>query len=159
MRRWLPIAILVVLAMPGTVHGAPGKGLWATVNVCDPAGARNVIGIRGSMPGNGTTQRLYMHFSAQWYDTGRKRWVATGSASKWMRVGSARFRSTQAGYSFQFADPPRGARFLMRGVVRYQWRRGNRVLKRASRVTKGGYRGVVGGTPAGRSDAVCTILH
>ncbi len=159
MRRWLPIAVLVLLMMPGAARAGPGKGLWATVNVCDPAGARNVIGVRGGMPGNGTNERLYMHFSAEWYDTSRKRWKATGSSSKWRRVGSARYKATQAGYSFQFADPPRGAAFLMRGVVRYQWRRGNRVVRRATRVTKGGYRGVAGGVPAGRSEAVCAIVH
>ena len=165
MRRLLPIVLLAVLAFPVTAQAGPAKRLWATVNVCDPAGARNVIGIRGNMPGNGTSQRMYMHFSAEWYSASKRRWVATGSASKWIRAGSARHRSAQAGFSFQFADPPRGTRFLMRGVVRYEWRaqRGKSrrwvAVKRARLVTAGGYRGVVGSTPAGRSDAACLISH
>lgn len=157
--RWL-LSILVLVALVGpSSASAASKHLWATVNVCDPPSARNVIGIRGSMPGNGTDQRMLMHFSAEWYSTTKRRWLATGSTSPWIRVGGARYASTQAGYSFQFADPPRDARFLMRGVVRYQWRsrRSGRVLKRAMRVTKAGYKGVVGGVPAGRSDAACVI--
>jgi len=78
-----------------------------------------------------------------------------------VRVGTARYVSTQAGYSFQFADPPQGTRFMMRGVVRYEWRArtSGRVLKRAMRVTKGGHRGVVGSVPEGRSDAACAIEY
>ena len=165
MRKLLPIVILAVLAVPAAVQAAPAKRLWATVNICDPAGGRNVIGIRGSMPGNGTGQRMYMHFAAEWYSASKRRWVPTGATSRWIRVGSAEFLSRQAGFSFQFADPPRGTSFMMRGVVRYQWRaqRGKSrrwgVVRRATRVTGGGYRGVAGGTPAGRSDALCVISH
>ena len=62
-------------------------------------------------------------------------------------------------FSFQFGNPPPRNAFLMRGVVRYQWRarRSGRVLKRAMQVTKGGLPGVVGGIPAGRSDGDCLI--
>ena len=161
MRRALPIAVLLAaLLVPSGAQAAPGS-LWATVNVCDPPSARNVIGIRASMPGNGTSQVMYMHFSAEWYSPSKKRWLATGSTSPWVRAGSARFRSMQRGYSFQFADPPKGATFVMRGVVRYQWRsaRTGKVVMRRTRVTKGGYKGVAGGTPAGRSDASCRLEH
>jgi len=158
MRRLVPTVLLLALLAPGGASAA-SKNLWATVNVCDAASARNVIGIRASMPGNGTRQRMLMHFSAEWYSVAKGRWIATGSTSPWVRVGSARFVSTQGGYSFQFADPPRGTRFLMRGVVRYQWRapRSGRLLRRATRVTRAGLKRVAGGVPAGRSDAACVI--
>ena len=158
MRRVLPIALLLVaLLVPAGAHAAPSS-LWATVNVCDPPGARNVIGIRAGMPGNGTSQQMFMRFSAEWYSASKRRWVAPGYSSPWLRAGSARYRSAQRGYSFQFADPPRGTAFLMRGVVHYQWRTSTgKVVKRRTRVTKGGLRGVVGGTPAGKSDARCRI--
>lgn len=159
MRRLVFLTLLMVALAAAPGAGASSRHLWATVNVCDAPSARNVIGIRASMPGNGTRQRLLMHFSVDWYDSAKKRWRRTGSSSPWVRVGDARYVSTQAGYSFQFADPPQGTRFLMRGVVRYQWRarRSGRVLRRARRVTRGGYRRVVGGIPAGRSDAACVI--
>ncbi|MGI8945702.1 MAG: hypothetical protein ACR2GL_05620 [Thermoleophilaceae bacterium] len=170
MRRLLPILLLAVLALPVGADAAPAKRLWATVNVCDPPGARSVIGIRGSMPRSAGRRRMYMHFAAQYYSASRKRWIATGSSSRWIRVRRAGSRSGQAGYSFEFAEPPRGGGFLMRGVVSYRWttpraaksgrgakRRRWAVARRARRVTTGGYRGVVGAIPAGRSDAMCLI--
>ena len=162
MRRLIPVLALAACLAPATAE-AGSKDLWATVNVCDTPGARNIIGIRASMPGNGTVQRMYMRFEAQWYSARRNRFVPTGSSSRWVSAGSARYKSSQAGFSFQFADPPAGAAFLMRGKVSYQWRarrgKGTVVVRRASRLTRGGIRGVAGGDPAGRSDARCLIGH
>ena len=161
MRRGLPIAVLLVaLLVPSGAQAGPGS-LWATVNGCDPPSARNVICIRAGMPGNGTSQIMYMHFSAEWYSPSENRGLATASTSPWVRAGTARYRSVQRGYSFQFADPPKGTTFLMRGVVRYQWRSAGtgKVVMRDTRVTKAGYTGVAAGTPAGRSDASCQLEH
>ena len=162
MRRLLPLLAVLACVAPATANAA-SEHLWATVNVCDTPGARNVIGIRASMPGNGTAQRMYMRFEAQWYSGKRRRFVPTGSSSRWVSAGSARYRSSQAGFSFQFDEPPAGTAFLMRGKVSYQWRarRGKRwaVVRRASRLTRAGMGGVRGGDPEGRSDARCLIRH
>jgi hypothetical protein len=113
------------------------------------------------MPGNGTRQRLYMRFEAQWFDPARGRFVASGSSSRWMRVGSARYESTQAGFSFQFGAPPAGTEFTMRGLVNFEWRgrRNGRsvVVRRETRFTRGGIRRVQGGDPPGFSAATCVI--
>ena len=162
MRRLLPLAaVLLFLVAPAQANAA--KDLWATVNVCDTPKAPNTVGVRGSMPGNGTRQRLYMRFEAQFFDELKDRFVSTGSRTRWMRVGSARFKSTQAGFSFAFTDPPAGSEFVMRGIVGYQWRGRRRgrgrlvVVKRARRITRGGLRGVEGGDPRGFSAATCVI--
>ena len=159
--------LVLLLAVCACVSPAPataGSGaLWATVNVCDSPSARNIIGIRASMPGDGAAQRMYMRFEAQWYSAKRRRFVSTGSSSRWVSAGSARHKSAQAGFSFQFDDPPAGTAFLMRGRVSYQWRvrRGKRsvVVRRATRLTRAGISGVRGGDPKGRSDARCLIRH
>ena len=162
MRRLLPLLLALACLAPATANAA-SRDLWATVNVCDTPAARNVIGIRASMPGNGTAQRMYMRFEAQWYDAKRRRFVPTGASSRWVSAGSARYRSSQAGFSFQFDEPPAETAFLMRGKVSYQWRarRGKRwmVVRRASRLTRAGVSGVMGGDPGGRSDAGCIIRH
>jgi hypothetical protein len=115
------------------------------------------------MPGNGTAQRMYMRFEAQWYSQTRGRYVPTGSSSRWIYVGSAGYRAAQAGFSFEFDRPPSGASFLMRGKVDFMWRirRGKRsvTVRRRSRITQGGMPNVKGGDPAGRSEAVCVIRH
>ena len=65
----------------------------------------------------------------------------------------------------RIADPPEGQRFKYRGLVRFEWRERRRVggrkrqvvVRRARRVTRGGLKGVPGGRPRGRSDAVCVV--
>ncbi len=164
MRRLFSFAALLlalVVPMPAAAAKPGAKLLWATVNLCDTAAAPDTVGIRASMPGNGTRQRLYMRFEAQWFDASRQRFVASGASSRWIHVGSARFRSTQSGFSFQFAPPPPGTEFTMRGLVRFEWRAqreaGQVVVRRASRVTRGGIAGVEGGDPPGTSAATCVI--
>jgi hypothetical protein len=161
-RTALALAACSVAALPATAHAA-SKDLWATVNVCDTAKSQGVIGIRASMPGNGRRERLYMRFRVQWFSFAKNRWLDTGSRTGWRYVGSARYRTTQAGFSFKFADPPAGTEFRLRGEVRFQWRarkrksKRYRVVERAVRTTRGGIRGVEGGDPKGRSDAACVI--
>ena len=162
MRRLVLVLALLACVPPATAS-AGSNDIWATVNVCDTPGAPNIIGIRASMPGNGTSQRMFVRFEAHWYSNKRKRFVPTGSSSRWISAGSARYKSSQTGFSFQFTDPPAGTSFLMRGKVDYQWRarRGKRwvVVRRRSRLTRAGISGVEGGDPAGRSESHCLIRH
>ena len=162
MRRLLALVALLALAAPAPADAARRTpDLWATVNLCDTPGAPDTVGIRASMPGNGTRQRLYMRFEAQYFDAARERFVASGSSSRWMRVGSARFASTQSGFSFQFGPPPAGTEFTMRGMVNFEWRgrRGGRsvVVRRATRITRGGIRDAEDADPPGFSAATCVI--
>jgi hypothetical protein len=140
--------------------------LWATINVCDADGKRNTVGMRANMPGNGTRQRMYIRFVLQWYKPSVKRYVNLDPPSTWVDAGSARFRSAQRGFDFTgIDDPPAGRRYRFRGLVLFQWRALRRsdgrerevVVRRARRITRGGLRGVKGGRPPGRSDAVCVI--
>lgn len=156
-------AVLLVLVAAGPARAAKGDAryLWATVNLCDTAASPDTVGVRASMPGNGTRQKLYMRFEAQWFDSRKHRFVATGSSSRWIRVGSARFRSTQAGFSFRFGSPPAGTEFKMRGLVNFEWRgrrKGRQVVAREEvRVTRRGVEDVEGGDPPGKSAATCVI--
>ena len=65
--RKLSLAMLVALAAAAPAQ-AGHPDLWATVNVCDTAAFPDAMGVRASMPGNGTRQRMYMRFNASWYD-------------------------------------------------------------------------------------------
>lgn len=175
MRRISP-ALLVVVAvlspLAAAAQAAPAKKtakrLWATVNVCDVEGKSNSVGLRANMPGNGTGQRMYMRFQLQWYRPAKGRYVSIEPPSTWVSAGSAKFRSAQRGFDFlKIDDPPEGQRYKFRGLVRFQWRelrekKGSKrkrevVVKRARRITRGGLKGVKGGRPPGRSDAVCVV--
>jgi hypothetical protein len=144
------------------------KRPWATVNVCDSVGKGNRVGFRASMPGNGTKQLMYMRFVLQWYQASKGRYVNLDPPSTWVEAGSARFRAAQRGFTFSgIDDPSEGKRHKFRGLVRFQWRelrdvKGSKrkrevVVKRAKRITRGELKGVKGGRPPGRSDAVCVI--
>ena len=172
MRR-VPFALLLTavaaLAPSGVAGAVPKDHPWATINVCNTAKKRNSVGVRAGMPGNGTTQRMYMRFQLQWYRPAKQRYEDLGVPSTWVSAGSARFRAAQRGFTFSgIADPPAGGRYKLRGEVSFQWRelrpvrKGSKrkrevVVKRAVRITRGGLDGVAGGRPKGRSDAVCMV--
>ena len=153
-------ALACALLAPASASAASSPNLWATINHCDVAGSS--VGIRASMPGNGTSQRMYMRFSAQ-YRNAAGRYVETGSSTRWIRVGTARTRSVQSGYDFVFTPPAAGTAFTFRGTVGYRWtaRKGKRwrVVRTAKEVTRGGIKGVEGGVPKGASAATCAIAR
>jgi len=171
--RWVPFALLLaavaVLVSSADASAVPKKRPWATVNVCDTAKKLNSVGVRAGMPGNGTDQRMYIRFQLQWYRPAQRRYEDLGVPSTWMSAGSARFAAAQRGFTFGgIADPPAGERYKLRGEVSFEWRelqpvtKGSKrqrevVVKRATRFTRGGLKGVAGGKPPGRSDAVCIV--
>ena len=151
------------------VHAAAAKRLlWATVNICDTFASPDAMGVRASMPGNGTGQRMYMRFSAQWYSGLRGQWLPVpGGKSPWVHVGSARSRARQAGWSFDFQTLSYGRAYILRGTVEYQWRSLRRakgvkrsryrVARKRTLLTTTGVKGVHGGDPKGTSKAMCAV--
>jgi hypothetical protein len=131
--------------------------LWATVNVCDTGSHPDTIGIRGSMPGTGRrADRMYMRFTVQFQASdGNWRNLSTGGVSGWEAVGNGTWESRQSGYSFQ-VRPPEGS-VRLRGLVRFQWRRQGRVVRREVRATEAGHRSTAGADPRGYSRGVCVV--
>jgi hypothetical protein len=149
-------AVAVLAAAPA---GAAARGPWATVNVCDTTGHPDGIGIRGSMPGGGARVGLFMRFVVQ-VRTGRGRWRPVGAAgdSGWIAAGSANRRATrEAGRTFTVTPPRSGGAYVLRGVVRFQWRRGRQVVRRARAVTRAGHPGTAGADPPSHSAATCVV--
>ena len=152
-------AVAALLLASAPPSGAAAHGPWATVNVCDTAGHPDGIGIRGSMPGGGPGVRLRMRFVVQFRGPGgRWRRVGAGGDSGWIDAGSAGVRRTrQAGQTFTVTPPASGGAYLLRGVVRFQWRRGKTVVRRARALTRGGHAGSAGADPPGYSAATCVV--
>jgi hypothetical protein len=122
------------------------------------------MGIRAGMPGNGTDQRMWMRFTAEYWSRARQAWTAVSGTgvSPWVYAGSARLERRQAGWTFAFSEPPEGVTFTMRAQVEFEWRAkdaptskrqkrgtGRRVVHSEMRLTETGVRGVHGGDPAG----------
>jgi hypothetical protein len=167
MRR-LPLVLLVALLPAAPASAAPSKELWATVNICDTPAYPDSMGVRASMPGNGTRERMYVRFQAQVWSFRGQRWrqLRRKARSPWLYVGSARFRSQQVGWTFDF-DRPEGKAFLMRGLALFEWRKRKArhksgrarwaVVMRRRRITRGGILGVDGGDLPGTSIDSCWI--
>ena len=155
----------------------PKRPFWATVNICDTAASPNALGIRTSVPGNGSGERIWARYTAQWWSSAAQEWktVKGSGVTDWIYIGPADMSSRQAGWTFRFVQPPAGSTYVMRGVVEMAWRdevpaarksRKSRRARRAQRVavvrertllTETGMQGVQGGDPAGTSKAMCLI--
>jgi hypothetical protein len=163
----LALAALAVIAPSGAI-AAGGKAptidksplLWATINVCDTPQHPDTVGIRASMPGSGRTQeRMFMRFRIQYLDVTKQRWTDLGPTadSGFLLVGSARYRRRESGRNFSISPPPLGQSFQLRGVVTFEWRKGDQVVRRARKRTRSGHKGTLGSDPAGFTAADCVI--
>jgi hypothetical protein len=152
----------------GIARSSVQPGVWATVNICDTESNPDSMGVRASMAGNGTGQRMRMRFRAEYWSRARQEWTpVTGAGiSPWVPVGSAAAARRQGGWTFVFAEPPAGVTFTMRAQVQFEWRRrrpraaragGSRIARSEVRTTATGIRGVHGGDPPGTSKAMCLV--
>jgi hypothetical protein len=164
MRSVLMIMLAAALLAPPTAAGQPARPAapeeepWATVNVCDTQAHPNQIGIRGSMQGLARRTRMHMRFRVQYQRSdGTWRAVENGADSRWQKVASGRRGEHDAGWTFEFKPPAVGGAHILRGVVSFQWRRGDRVVERARRITEPGHPGTAGADPADFSAATCAI--
>jgi hypothetical protein len=133
--------------------------LWATIDVCNGPHQANTVGLRGSMPGDGQPHdRMYMSFRLQYLDTTTKAWVDLGSGAtpSFLPVGAAG-ATRQDGASFQLVPVAGKPAVTLRGVVDFQWRRGESILASAARATSTGHRSVAGAEPANYTAASCLI--
>jgi hypothetical protein len=159
------------------------RPFWATVNICDTEASPNALGVRTSVPGNGSNERIFARYTAQWWSSLAQEWktVSGSGVTDWVGLGNADMTARQAGWTFRFVQPPEGTTYVMRGVVELQWRdevqvgrrlrralRGRKLrrARKAQRVavvrertllTKTGMKGVQGGEPSGLSKAMCLI--
>jgi hypothetical protein len=160
MRRAAASVLLLILLLVPAPAGATElvTASWATVNICDTHDSPNKIGIRGAMAGLDRRTRLLMRFRVQYRDpSDRWRLVRAGADSGWQRVASGRRGMYDFGWSFTFRPPSSGGAHVLRGVVSFEWRRGDQVVRRDSAVTAPGHPGTAGAEPADFSAATCEI--
>ena len=165
LRATLGAIALLVAAAPATAAARQAdpilhdKRLWATVNVCDTVGHPDSIGIRGSMPGDGVKgEAMFMRFQVQLLHSDDARWHnLDGADSGFVEVGSAR-KARQSGNTFTITPPrPGAAPYLLRGVVTFEWRDDDEVVRHTRRSTTAAHPNTAGSDPAGFSSATCTI--
>ena len=120
-----------------------------------------MLGVRASMPGNGTAQTMWMRFQASYYDRATEQWfdVPGDSRSPWIEVGNARYRARQAGRRFHIDPPLPTTSHVVRGVVEFRWRREERQGRapRTTRMTLSGHPTGRHGDPHDYSAGLCEI--
>jgi hypothetical protein len=161
----LALPALLLLAPAGGAGTTTSKAVWSTVNICDTEAYPDSVGVRGSMPGNGSRQTMHMRFRVQYLrDDGT--WALTdGGLTGWKSVGSARFVRREHGYTFKFDPLPEGETRTLRGVINFQLRarkkRGGRVrsvvVRRARAVSEARTEPVREADPPGYSAAHCEL--
>jgi hypothetical protein len=145
------------------------RPLWATVNICDTKASPNALGVRASVPGNGSGRRVYARFTAQWWSGTRQAWLTVGGrgTTGWVYIGSQDWDPSQGGWTFHFSQPPAGTAYVVRGIVELSWREHARVSRRKRArwsqverrvlLTETGKKGVERADPVGASKAMCLI--
>lgn len=117
---------------------ANDRALWATVNICDTKASPNALGVRTNVPGNGSNERIFARYTAQWWSGAKQEWLTVGGSgiTDWVRIGDADMSSRQAGWTFRFVQPPEGTTYVMRGAVELQWRHQAETARKARKAGK-----------------------
>ena len=94
------------------------------MNICDTKASPNALGVRTSVPGNGSDERIWARYTAQWWSSAAEEWKTVGGSgvTDWVYLGVADMSSRQAGWTFRFVQPPAGTTYVMRAAVEYEWR-------------------------------------
>jgi hypothetical protein len=144
----------LLLTLLAAAPAGAASNLWATVNVCDTTEHPGQIGVRGSMPGKPRGALRWMRFRLQYQDGERWRYVK-GADSAWRILPRGHGRPIESGYTFTFDTLSSPTTF--RGIVRYQWRKEGKIVRRAHRITEAGHVSTKGADPAGYSAATCSM--
>ena len=173
-RLSVPVLLLAAaLLLPAAPSHAAStkKYLWATVNICDTTAHPNEMGVRGSMPGTGHTGKMFVRFTAEYFDSGHNKWteVSGQDVSPWVFAGSSKKKFREAGYTFKFDAPsPPGSTFLLRSTADFKWTQRKRVsphskkfhtvvVKRRRAVTSSGHPNTLGADPEDYSNGACQV--
>jgi hypothetical protein len=156
----LPTPALAGPAPDASARAPRDALLWATINVCDTVGHPDGVGVRGSMPGTGDRRdSLFMRLQLQYLTSdGRWRGIGRSGDSGFLALGRGDARVRQAGRTFTVTPPGEGRpAFVLRGLVTFEWRRDDEIVRRARRATQTGRAGTPGPPPADFSAATCSV--
>jgi hypothetical protein len=152
-------AVAVALGASGApAHASTVRDLWSTVNICDTKKNPDRLGIRARMPGNGTHQKMWMRFIAEYKASGGSWKMAKNGKSSWQYAGSALYTYQEFGWTFKFAAPPPGTGYTMRGLVQFEWRLHGNLQQHAHRYTSANHPSQ-GADPKGYSAANCWLSN
>ena len=121
LRKTLSFAGALCLLLAPAAGAQPGESWsegapqWSSVNICSPG----QVGVRASLPGDGSGDQMSARFTLQWLNPGTQAWepVQGAATSHWVDAGSAKVLWSQVGYTFQVDPTPAGKTFTFRGLA------------------------------------------
>ncbi|HKP90817.1 MAG TPA: hypothetical protein VJT75_12700 [Thermoleophilaceae bacterium] len=137
------------------------KNQWATINICDTEKHPDQLGIRARMPALDRGVKMKMRFFVEYMKNGA--WTGVPSTdggttmSDWFVAGTGQHKWEELGDTFRLSRLQPGDSYLMRGLVKYQWRKHGKVVKRAHAYTTAKHSRGEFGDPKGYSAATCTV--
>jgi hypothetical protein len=137
------------------------KDQWSTINICDTKDHPDQLGIRARMPALDRGVKMKMRFFVEYLKKGA--WVALPAdgggttMSDWFVVGYGKYKWEELGDTFHLKNLKPGDNFLMRGLVKFQWRRHGKVVKTAHAYTSSHHPSDRYGDPVGYSKATCNV--
>jgi hypothetical protein len=137
------------------------KNQWATINICDTANHPDQLGIRARMPALDRPVKMKMRFFVEYMRKGA--WVPLPSngggttMSEWIVAGYGKHTWEELGDTFKISKLKPGDSYLMRGLVKFQWRRHGKVIKSAHAYTSAHHPSDDYGDPKRYSKATCTM--
>ena len=165
----LALAVAAVLAT-GALAGSDSRTLyaaatpknqWSTINICDTVKHPDQLGIRARMPALDPGVKMKMRFFVEYKRNGA--WIALPrdeggtTMSEWIVAGNGYRKWVELGRTFTITGLNPGDNYLMRGLVKFQWREHGKVVKRAHAYTSSGHRQYDYGDPKGFSAATCNV--
>jgi hypothetical protein len=110
-RRGGPVLSVARAATKRFVLEGGDRPFWSTVNICDTAGSPNALGVRTSVPGNGSGERIYARYTAQWWSGAQQEWRTVGGSgvTDWVYIGTADMSARQAGWTSASCSRPPAA--------------------------------------------------
>jgi hypothetical protein len=133
------------------VHQAErSRDVWATVNVCNSKHHPKMIGIRGEMPALGFASDMTMDITVDYWSFKDRQFKLDPNAEKRISLGSVANGLQQRGVTFAFKSP-----VVLAGTIKFEGRRGGKLIGQVTKPTVGGLKHVDGGDPPGYSAEQC----
>ncbi|HZU40862.1 MAG TPA: hypothetical protein VE992_07405 [Solirubrobacteraceae bacterium] len=135
------------------VRAVHSPHLWATINICGPARHPHMLGVRAQMPSLNVPTRVSMLIQVDYWNGKRHAFVPDPGLRFLTRLGVLSYGTEQGGATWRLKGPTPN----LRATVSFMWRRGGKLVARATRHTTFGHHDADHAVPPGYSSGFCTL--
>lgn len=127
--------------------------LWATINVCGPAGHPHLLGVRAQMPALSNPAHVSINIQVDYWNGAKQAFVPDPGVDFTAHLGVLKYGTEQGGALWRF----KAATPNLRATVTFFWRRNGRQVATAMRHTSAGHHDADQAQPPGFSTGFCRL--